>query len=90
VVLAMTSALLFPAARAAPVSCSVMASHAPAQPLVDRVVIVGGGLGGLAAAIQLRNVGIDAQVHAALALLRFFLLLLCNCRGVCAFASRWK
>lgn len=29
---------------------------------VDRVAIVGGGLGGLAAAIALRNQGIDAQV----------------------------
>ena len=30
---------------------------------VDRVAIVGGGLGGLAAAIALRKQGIDAQVH---------------------------
>jgi NADPH-dependent 2,4-dienoyl-CoA reductase/sulfur reductase-like enzyme len=32
------------------------------KPVVDKAVIVGGGLGGLAAAIQLRKVGIDAQV----------------------------
>jgi NADPH-dependent 2,4-dienoyl-CoA reductase/sulfur reductase-like enzyme len=32
-------------------------------PLVDRALIVGGGLGGLAAAIQLRKFGIDAQVR---------------------------
>jgi 2-polyprenyl-6-methoxyphenol hydroxylase-like FAD-dependent oxidoreductase len=32
-------------------------------PLVDRALIVGGGLGGLAAAIQLRKFGIDAQVY---------------------------
>ncbi|CAK9217556.1 unnamed protein product [Sphagnum troendelagicum] len=32
-------------------------------PLVDRALIVGGGLGGLAAAIQLRKLGIDAQVY---------------------------
>ncbi|CAK9871052.1 unnamed protein product [Sphagnum jensenii] len=32
-------------------------------PFVDRALIVGGGLGGLAAAIQLRNFGIDAQVY---------------------------
>ncbi|KAG0589666.1 hypothetical protein M758_1G036300 [Ceratodon purpureus] len=58
----MTAALLSFRPRFAPVSCS-MASDAPAKPLVDRVVIVGGGLGGLAAAIQLRKVGIDAQVY---------------------------
>jgi hypothetical protein len=34
-------------------------------PLVDRALIVGGGLGGLAAAIQLRTFGIDAQVRQA-------------------------
>lgn len=33
------------------------------KPLVDRAVIVGGGLGGLAAALQLRKIGIDAQVY---------------------------
>jgi NADPH-dependent 2,4-dienoyl-CoA reductase/sulfur reductase-like enzyme len=33
------------------------------KPVVDKAVIVGGGLGGLAAAIQLRKVGIDAQVR---------------------------
>ncbi|CAK9857825.1 unnamed protein product [Sphagnum jensenii] len=33
------------------------------KPVVDKAVIVGGGLGGLAAAIQLRKVGIDAQVY---------------------------
>ncbi len=32
------------------------------KPVVDKAVIVGGGLGGLAAAIQLRKVGIDVQV----------------------------
>ncbi|KAJ7542515.1 hypothetical protein O6H91_10G109300 [Diphasiastrum complanatum] len=31
--------------------------------VVDRVVIVGGGLGGLSAAIQLRKRGIDAQIY---------------------------
>jgi len=33
------------------------------KPVVDKAVIVGGGLGGLAATIQLRKVGIDAQVY---------------------------
>lgn len=32
-------------------------------PLVDKAVIVGGGLGGLAAAIQLRKIGVDAHVY---------------------------
>jgi hypothetical protein len=32
------------------------------KPVVDKAVIVGGGLGGLAAAIQLRKIGIDVQV----------------------------
>ena len=63
----MTAALLSFRPRFAPVSCS-MASDAPAKPLVDRVVIVGGGLGGLAAAIQLRKVGIDAQVGVEICL----------------------
>uniref|UniRef100_A0A0C9RPN9 TSA: Wollemia nobilis Ref_Wollemi_Transcript_5011_1123 transcribed RNA sequence n=1 Tax=Wollemia nobilis TaxID=56998 RepID=A0A0C9RPN9_9CONI len=33
------------------------------KPLVHRAVIVGGGLGGLSAAIQLRKIGIDAHVY---------------------------
>jgi NAD(P)H-nitrite reductase large subunit len=33
------------------------------KPVVDKAVIVGGGLGGLAAAIQLRKIGIDVQVR---------------------------
>ncbi|CAK9226843.1 unnamed protein product [Sphagnum jensenii] len=33
------------------------------KPVVDKAVIVGGGLGGLAAAIQLRKIGIDVQVY---------------------------
>lgn len=32
------------------------------KPVVDKAIIVGGGLGGLAAAIQLRKIGIDVQV----------------------------
>ncbi len=56
--------------------CMVMSEHHAAvdtaavesetmkkPPLVDRALIVGGGLGGLAAAIQLRKIGIDAQVR---------------------------
>ncbi len=56
--------------------CTVMSEHHTAMdtaavesetmkkpPLVDRALIVGGGLGGLAAAIQLRKFGIDAQVR---------------------------
>ncbi len=56
--------------------CTVMLEHHAAvntatvesetmkkPPLVDRALIVGGGLGGLAAAIQLRKFGIDAQVR---------------------------
>lgn len=48
--------------RFSPVSCA-MTPPFPSKLLVDKVVIVGGGLGGLSAAIQLRNVGIDAQVY---------------------------
>eukprot|EP00250_Pteridium_aquilinum_P031623 c4394_g1_i1 orf=85-1353(+) len=33
------------------------------KPVVDHAVIIGGGLGGLAAALHLRKVGIDAQVY---------------------------
>ena len=35
----------------------------PPPPVVDRAIIVGGGLGGLSAALQLRRAGIDAQVY---------------------------
>ncbi|KAH8974210.1 hypothetical protein BDL97_01G090000 [Sphagnum fallax] len=52
------------------VSAAVAAAAAAAgemdairKPVVDKAVIVGGGLGGLAATIQLRKVGIDAQVY---------------------------
>jgi hypothetical protein len=48
------------------------------KPVVDKAVIVGGGLGGLAAAIQLRKIGIDVQVSwlagwlAGVSLVSFF------------------
>ncbi|XP_057866511.1 uncharacterized protein LOC131073985 isoform X1 [Cryptomeria japonica] len=38
-------------------------SKSDRKPLVERAVIVGGGLGGLSAAIQLRKMGIDAHVY---------------------------
>ena len=51
-------ALTFP-----PMLPRASASSGPGSPAaVDRVAIVGGGLGGLAAAIALRKQGIDAQV----------------------------
>ena len=39
-----------------------MAASPPTHPLVSKAIIVGGGLGGLSAALQLRKAGIDAQV----------------------------
>eukprot|EP01018_Ginkgo_biloba_P018296 Gb_24103 [translate_table: standard] len=40
-----------------PVSCFMNGQ----KPVVDKAIIVGGGLGGLSAAIQLRKIGIDAH-----------------------------
>lgn len=51
---ASSSSLAMPAA-----SLPIMAT---AHPVVDKAIIVGGGLGGLSAALQLRHIGIDAQV----------------------------
>ena len=51
---ALTFPLMLPRASAS--------SGPESRAAVDRVAIVGGGLGGLAAAIALRNQGIDAQV----------------------------
>lgn len=65
------------------------------KPVVDKAVIVGGGLGGLAAAIQLRKVGIDVQVSwlagwlcisRQFLFIQFISLYLSVCRGI--FLSR--
>ncbi|CAM6045219.1 unnamed protein product [Sphagnum compactum] len=52
-----------PAAAAAAAAAAAGEMDTIRKPVVDKAVIVGGGLGGLAAAVQLRKVGIDAQVY---------------------------
>lgn len=57
------------------------------KPVVDKAVIVGGGLGGLAAAIQLRKIGIDVQVSwlaGCVSLVSFFSFNLFRCICLCA------
>ncbi|CAI7745628.1 unnamed protein product [Closterium sp. NIES-53] len=57
-----TAAASSPAADAA----AAASSSRSGGPAVSEAVIVGGGLAGLALAIGLQNIGIDAQVYEAL------------------------
>ncbi|CAI5973720.1 unnamed protein product [Closterium sp. NIES-65] len=61
-VVAASASASAPAAAAAAAAAAASSSQGPA---VSEAVIVGGGLAGLATAIGLRNIGIDAQVYEA-------------------------